>query len=936
MSSIRLTGVRQNNLKNITVEFPEQQLTVITGLSGSGKSSLAFDTLYAEGQRRYIESLSTYTRQFLEKMPKPEVDTVENIPPAIALQQKNHIINSRSTVATQTETLDHLRVLFSKIGKTFCIHCQDEEVHLVNSHSILNWATDCIPGKKTLIIAPLSSPLTTKKTIDWIESAKTQGISRVLIKKKKPIFLDLSEPETLSIKDFHSSEIFAVIDRLKIPENPDQDERARLLDSIEQGLEFGKGEVSFFDIEKNTFKKFKKQFACQKCGLEASIPEHSLFSFNNPMGACPKCNGFGFTLDIDEALVVPDPTKTLKNGAIDPFSKPSLESWQNILFKFSEQHGISIGKRYKELTSKEKKLLWEGDSQNKKPFPGILAFFEQLKKWKYKIHMRVFIRRYQTQNQCLECHGARLKKAALAVRIDHHSIAELLSYSVLELINWIEALQLSAHDEKIARESIKQVYRRLSLMKEVGLGYLTLSRLTKTLSGGEFQRINLATQLGGGLCGTLYVLDEPSIGLHPADTHRLIRILERLRDQGNTLVVVEHDLEIMKKADHIIELGPGAGHNGGEVIAEGTPQSLHEVPGSITGKYLAGHFHVNSLEDRAYHRPSEKFLKLESCNTHNLKKINVQFPLERFVVVTGVSGSGKSSLIHHSLYQKLSHFFYQTPCASQSLEKLSGMQNINGVVLLDQTPIGKNSRSNPATYLRAWDEIRKIFANQTSSIHKGYTAQYFSFNVDGGRCPTCKGEGEITLDMHFMAEIKLICEDCNGKRFQKKILEIDYKGKNIDQILHATIDEAYLLFENHSILQRKLGVLKSVGLGYLQIGQSATTLSGGESQRLKIAATLDERKDQRLLYIFDEPTTGLHPEDIKKLIGVLQELVESKHSVILIEHNLDVIAQADWVIDLGPGGGQEGGQIVAQGTPAEIMGIPQSLTGQFLKKHLNP
>jgi excinuclease ABC subunit A len=967
--TIRLTRVRQNNLKAISVEFPSRKISVVTGLSGSGKSSLVFDTLYAEGQRRYVESLSTYTRQFLEKMPKPDLDSIENIPPAIALEQKNHVVNSRSTVGTQTEVVDYLRVLFAKIGRTFCINCGGD-VRRLDSQTILDWSTEWLPGKKGLIVAPaFAQALSTmdpkdvakakankkkkaaakgtkkkpgKTSVGSADSAtpdsplslfkvlKEQGFQRVLLRSEATQKFEVLDLEEITSIPTGKSDIFIVVDRLRITDSPDVDTRGRLLDSIDQALAIGRGRIGFFDMDSEEFKTFDNHFACIQCGREHRIPEPHLFSFNSPIGACAECSGFGFTLNLDEALVVPDPTRTIKNGALDPFAKPSLSEWQKDLFRFAERHGISVGKRYRDLTGTEKKLLWNGDPDDS-TFPGVIACFEELKRWKYKLYIRVFIRRYQTQSLCPVCHGSRLKPEALAVKIGGQSITDVLGMSIRDAMIWMKSTLLTPNERKIANEVYSQVERRLLFLDEVGVGYLTLSRLTKTLSGGEFQRINLATQLGNGLCGTLYVLDEPSIGLHAADTGRLIRILERLRDQGNSVVIVEHDLEVMKSADWLIELGPGAGSRGGHLVAQGTSQDLIRNTQSVTGKYLSGASRV--LRDRAARVPAKRFISVKGCREHNLKNIDVEFPLDRLVVVTGVSGSGKSTLVHSILYNTLSKLFYRTTEKAGKFERLYGADQLGGVVLLDQAPIGKSSRSNPATYLKAWDEIRRIYANQVLSLRRGYTPQYFSFNVDGGRCPVCKGEGEITLDMHFMAEVKLPCEECNGKRFKKNVLEVIYRGKSISDLLQTTIDDSFEIFRDNPLLVRKLGLLRDVGLGYLLLGQSSTTLSGGESQRLKIASSLDDKTAENLLYIFDEPTTGLHLDDVRKLMTVIQDLVDAKHSVIMIEHHLDVIAQADWVIDLGPEGGTLGGQIVGQGTPADLMKMPESPTGVVLNLH---
>lgn len=924
---IRLNNVRQNNLKNITVEIPARKITVITGVSGSGKSSLAFDTLYAEGSRRFIESLSTYTRQFLEKMPKPDVDSVENIPPAIALEQRNHVINSRSTVGTQTEILDYLRLFFAKIGKTYCLNCGGS-VNKISSQNILEWAQTWVVGKKILVLAPLLAPLKLDVSASFFQILKEQGFTRIFLEGKIFNLEDLT-PKELKKLATQGGDLQVILDRLKISSQADLKEtRTRLLDSIHQAITLGKGKMSFYDLGTKEKKSFDSAFACIQCGRVHPLPEPHLFSFNNPLGACPKCSGFGFTLDLDETRVVPEPTRTLKNGAIDPFSKPSLADWQEELFRFAEKHGISIGKRYSELTPAQKKLLWEGDPKDKS-FMGILQCFEELKKQKYKLHIRVFIRRYQTQNLCPHCHGARIKPEALGVKIGGKNFAEISSCTLEQMLEWFGNLKQTVQEKQATTEIFSQVLRRLEFLNEVGVGYLTLSRLTKTLSGGEFQRISLATQLGNGLCGTLYVLDEPSIGLHPADTQKLLKILHTLRDLGNTVVVVEHDLEVMRNADHLIELGPAAGRKGGELIATGTAKELMDSATSLTGKYLSKALVIKRttpMKPKSAHS-----LKLTGCRENNLKNITVEFPLHRFVVVSGVSGSGKSTLIHQILYSTLSRIFDQSKLKSGTFDRLYGAEHIGGVLLLDQTPIGKSSRSNPATYLKTWDEFRRLFANQVLSLRRGYSAQHFSFNVDGGRCPVCKGEGEVTLDMHFMAEMKLPCEECDGMRFRKNILEITCRGKNIFQILQTTIDEAFEIFRDNPILVRKLGILRNVGLGYLQLGQSSTTLSGGESQRLKIASALDQEQKQNILYLFDEPTTGLHSEDIKKLLGVMQDLIETNHSIIMIEHNLDVIAQADWAIELGPQGGEKGGELVAQCPPQKLLEIPESATGQMLK-----
>jgi excinuclease ABC subunit A len=977
---IRLIGVRQNNLKSVNVEFPARQISVVTGLSGSGKSSLVFDTLYAEGQRRYVESLSTYTRQFLEKMPKPEVDRVENIPPAIALEQKNHIVNSRSTVGTQTEVVDYLRVLFAKVGRTYCVDC-GHEVKRLDSGVILEWAKEWLPGRKALILAPFVLPeapssdgkkpkkgakKATKKTVAKGKSAgvqsstsghgfkpatllqiiREQGYSRIFAGGSGRAgemygIEDLTAPG-FDLEALFNKELYVVVDRLKVSKsdlaNDAEDggsSRARVLDAIDQSLAIGRNRVAFVDLEEaKAWKLFDVRFACVNCGREHRTPEPNLFSFNSPIGACPGCSGFGHNLELDENIVVPDPTKTIKGGAFDPFTKPSFSEWQKDLFRFAERQGIAITKRYSELTPAQRTLLWDG-SPDDKSFLGVRGCFADLARYKYKLHIRVFIRRYQTQSLCLTCHGARLAPDALAVKLDSKAIgkkniAEILDLPIEEALVWSQGMILTPRELKIARDVRDQIERRFSFLDEVGVGYLTLSRLAKSLSGGEFQRIALATQLGNGLCGTLYILDEPSIGLHPSDTARLITVLKRLRDQGNTVVVVEHDLEVMKAADWIVELGPLAGRNGGTLVAQGTAAQIAKDAKSVTGKYLTGEKTIERI--RSLRADPKRWLKFTGCRENNLQEIDVDIPLDRLVVVSGVSGSGKSTLVHKTIYNALAKLFYHSTETVGKFEKLHGADQISGVVLLDQSPIGRSSRSNPATYLKAWDEVRRIYANQSLALRRGYTTQHFSFNVDGGRCPVCKGEGEVTLDMHFMAEVKLPCEECSGRRFKKSVLDVTYRGKDVFQLLSTTIDEAFEMFRDNPTLARKFGILREVGLGYLQVGQSGTSLSGGESQRLKIAATLDDRTSENLLYIFDEPTTGLHLDDIRRLLSVVQDLIDSRHSVIMIEHQLDVIAQADWIIDLGPGGGKRGGQILAAGRPDQIFENPDSITGETLRK----
>ncbi|MBN20169.1 MAG: excinuclease ABC subunit A [Bdellovibrionaceae bacterium] len=966
---ILIYGAEQNNLKKIDVRFPEKKLTVITGLSGSGKSSLAFETLYAEGQRRYIESLSTYTRQFLEKMPKPKVVDVKNIPPAIALEQRNHVVNSRSTVGTQTEIVDYLRVLFGKAGRVYCKECK-KWVEQLDASMICQEAIQWIPNRKAAILAPLKpieriesvTPKKKKKSAKKKKAKKKkvskkknpvpsslnsvlltlreQGFRRLIWKptgKRKIQELDLDDYQTEAFPEMPESayvnqELFLVVDRLKTKE-VDRDTEVRLMDSIQQALRIGNETVILMDYDHTTKKEgwqvFNCEFACSKCKKKYTKPTPQLFSFNSPIGACPDCNGFGHTLDLDESKVVPFPNETIKNGAIDPLSKPSTTDWQVDLWRFCERHGISIGKKYSELTQSQKDLIWNGHPDDRKFF-GIRGCFKYLETKKYKLHVRVFIRRYQSQKICESCHGARLQPDALAVQIGDKNIAEILDFSVQQALQWLHGVKLSADQKKISKEVLYQIDKRLTFLEAVGVGYLTLSRLAKTLSGGEFQRINLATQLGNGLCGTLYVLDEPSIGLHAADTERLIDVLKDLRDQGNTLVVVEHDPEVMKAADWLVEIGPAAGHRGGELVLQGEPKDFLKAETSLTAPYIGDQ--PPFVPKKIRNKP-QKWIEIKGARENNLRNVNVRMPLERLAVVTGVSGSGKSTLLHQTLYRAIeSHFSKNQSAEIGAYDSIYGLEQIRGVVLLDQKPIGKSSRSNPATYMKAWDEVRRIYASQVISLRRGFSPQYFSFNVDGGRCPVCKGEGEVSIDMHFMADVKIPCEECEGDRFKKNVLDVTYRGHNISQLLRLTIDQAYDLFRDNSVLLRKFGLLRDVGLGYLQVGQSATTLSGGESQRLKIASALETHFDSRMLFVFDEPTTGLHQEDVKKFLQVVQDLVESHQTVWMVEHHMDVIAQADWVIDIGPGGGTSGGKVVAQMPPFQLVHHKSSVTGKMMRE----
>jgi excinuclease ABC subunit A len=950
---IILKGVRQNNLKNIDVEIPQKKLTVLTGLSGSGKSTLAFETLYAEGQRRYVESLSTYTRQFLEKMPKPVLDHIENIPPAIALEQRNTVQNSRSTVATQTEMLDFLRLFISKLGTMMCEKC-GAPVQDISGEILKNKMMERGLGKKFALLAPLAFRSETKtKASTILESyfaiLQEQGFRRIFWSQTKEwiVLEEIKEkglPKKLNLQSLHHGELFLLMDRFNFSEHKkmkelDADTLSRFSDSFEQTLRYGQEKLTFLDLDTMETRDFQTGFVCFECNTNYPTPTPQLFSFNSPIGACSKCNGFGYTLDLDEGKIIPHPKKSLNAGAIDPLDKPSSKDEYKAFLKWCQKTGISPTQSYADLNANQKKLVWGQVEEH----------FKMLEDYKYKFHVRIFIRRYQSPTECSLCNGSRLKPAALRIKVREKNIGDLLKLPISELKIWFEKLKPTENERALLKDLYPQIQRRLDFLCRVGVSYLTLNRLTRTLSGGEFQRINLATHLGNGLCGTLYVLDEPTIGLHPHDINMLLDILRELRDQGNTLVVVEHETKILEDADWIIELGPDAGMKGGNVIAQGTAEQLKKQ-NCRTARFL---FPKSKETKRSF--PLRKNLtpeiKIFGCTENNLKNIDVNFPLQKLVVVTGVSGSGKTTLVHQTLAKALSLHLGERELEedeSQDEElvssvgahkKITGFENIQKMILLDQKPIGKNSRSNPATYLKAWDEIRKIYANQALAVARGYTPGFFSFNVDGGRCPTCKGEGEIAIDMHFMAEVKLKCEDCDGKRFINPVLDVTFKNKSVADLLQTTIDEAFHLFHEYKELRRKIQLLKDVGLGYLQLGQPGPTLSGGEAQRLKIAKALADEDPSSNgsrdlyshdLFILDEPTTGLHQDDVMKLMEVLHQLVERGKSVVLIEHNLDVIANSDYVIDLGQEGGAKGGYLIAKGTPEELKAHPESKTGSAL------
>lgn len=939
-------GARVHNLKNITVEIPHNALTVVTGVSGSGKSSLAFDTVYAEGQRRYVESLSAYARQFLERMEKPDVDEISGIAPAVAIRQKNSTRNPRSTVATSTEIYDYLRLFFARCGQTYCIKC-GAEVKRDSPDEIADRVLTMAPGRRFYVLYTLRAPTgeaassTGKKTGKKKSTSSppaAEGLRLMLLELQKRgfnrLYQDLtihefSSPESLLDVDF-AKPVYVLVDRLAV--NPES--RARLVDSIEICYREGAGEaiLEFIaDSAGNSAERltFNERFECKNDGTVYQEPEPRLFSFNNPFGACPRCQGFGNTIDFDLNLVVPDPSKSLDDGAIEPWTKPRYRVLLQEARKWAKTRGIPTNVPWRQLSADHRRLILEGDPENK--YEGVKGFFNWLERKKYKLHVRVFLSRFRGYATCPDCGGTRLRPEARAVKITGKSITDLCQLTVKEARKFFTELRLTASQAKIADKILEEIRTRLQFLDEVGLDYLTLDRLTSTLSGGESQRIQLATSLGSHLVGALYVLDEPSIGLHPRDTQRLIDILKSLRDLGNTVLVVEHDPDTIEAADRVLDLGPGAGELGGKLLFSGTYPEILKDPKSITGRYLSGEMKIPIPATR--HKPTGRFLRLYGATLHNLQNVDVMLPLGTLTVVTGVSGSGKSTLVHNVLFRALSAK-RNGASVKEFCDRLEGDDMLRDVVIVDQSPIGRTPRSNPATYLKAFDAIREVFAETPDAKRHGYSAGHFSFNVPGGRCETCQGDGTVTVEMQFLADVELVCEECRGQRFKSGVLEVRYHGKNIHDVLQMTVREALAFFVNVPKVTTKLKVLNEIGLGYLRLGQSATTLSGGEAQRLKLAAHLTRTENLGILYILDEPTTGLHFDDIAKLLAAFRKLLESGASLLVIEHNLDVIKSADWVIDLGPEGGEQGGKIIATGTPEQVARNPQSHTGRFLARVL--
>jgi excinuclease ABC subunit A len=941
--TLRVRGARVHNLKNITVEIPHNAITVVTGVSGSGKSSLAFDTIYAEGQRRYVESLSAYARQFLERMEKPEVDEISGIAPAVAIRQKNSTRNPRSTVATATEIYDYLRLLFARCGQTFCIKC-GAQVRKDSPDEIATRILSLAPGRKFYVlyrfrIAASQAPAGSKRASKKALAPSAEALRQALLDLQKRGFNRLyqagrvhefSSPETLLDVDF-SKAVYVLVDRLAV--NPES--RSRLVDSIEICYREGQGEaiLEFIaDSEGQSAEQltFNERFECKNDGTVYQEPEPRLFSFNNPYGACPRCQGFGNTIDFDLSLVVPDPGKSLDEGAIEPWTKPRYRGILHELKQWARKRGIATNVPWRQLSAEQRRLILEGDPDN--DYDGVKGFFQWLERKKYKLHVRVFLSRYRGYATCPECRGTRLRAEARAVRIVGKSITDVCKFTVKEARAFFSGLQLSEAQLQIADKIMEEIRTRLQFLDEVGLDYLALDRLTSTLSGGESERIQLATSLGSHLVGALYVLDEPSIGLHPRDTQRLIDILKSLRDLGNTVLVVEHDPDTIQAADRIIDLGPGAGELGGKLLFAGSYTAMLDEHKSLTGRYLSGELRIPVPNVR--HKPAGEFLRIFGANLHNLQNLDLMIPLRTLTVVTGVSGSGKSTLVHDVLYKALAAKRVGGSI-KEFCDRLEGDTNLREVVIVDQSPIGRTPRSNPATYLKAFDAIREVFADTPDAKRRGYAAGHFSFNVPGGRCETCQGDGTVTVEMQFLADVELICEECRGTRFKSGVLEVRFHGKNIHEVLQLTVREALAFFVNVPKVVSKLRILNEIGLGYLRLGQSATTLSGGEAQRLKLASHLTQTDNEGILYILDEPTTGLHFDDIAKLLSAFRKLFDGGASLLVIEHNLDVIKSADWLIDLGPEGGDRGGKVVATGTPEQVARNMQSHTGRFLARVLN-
>jgi excinuclease ABC subunit A len=956
-------GARTHNLKGVDVSLPLGRLVIVTGVSGSGKSSLAFDTIYAEGQRRYVESLSAYARQFLERMEKPDVDRIEGICPAIAIRQKNSIRNPRSTVGTTTEIHDYMRLLWARVGRTICRQCGNEVVR-ETAEVVARRLNQLAPGSRLLIgfdmpvvavpdaipVADLDEGETPELQDNGLPLGMPEGGSR---RDRPPAAADaigatvaslakrgfrrlLVDDRAVTLEDLDRATLAGrtmlqvIVDRVQI----DGDLRARLTDSIETAYAEGGGAAFVLEVARDDGRPlakhvFSERFECRRCGIAYEDPQPRLFSFNNPFGACATCHGFGNVIELDMDLVVPDQTKSLRQGAVEPWTKPHYKAQLADLKRAAKKLDIPLDVPWQDLTPEQKRLVIEGDGLE---FDGIRGFFRWLERKKYKVHVRVFLSRYRGYLTCPDCQGARLRREARDVRVGGRTIDQVSGLTVSEVQRFFGELSLGEQEAAVAEKVLREIRRRLTFLGDVGLDYLTLDRLSSTLSGGESQRINLATSLGSALVDTLYVLDEPSVGLHPRDNLRLIAILRQLRDQGNTVLVVEHDADMIAVADYIVDLGLGAGEQGGRIVFAGTLPELMTDPRSLTAKYLRRELTIPLPAARR--RGTGQRLRVLGATEHNLKSVDVSIPLNALTCVTGVSGSGKSTLVHDVIYSAVKRAKGGIDRRAGAFRAMEGTEYLTDTVLVDQTPIGRTPRSNPVTYLKAFDPIRELFAATKDARSRGLTASHFSFNVPGGRCEACEGEGEVKVEMQFLADVFVPCDQCDGRRFKPQVLEVKYRGRNVHQVLEMTVREALTFFGASAKVLRRLQVLDEIGLGYLRLGQPATTLSGGEAQRIKIAAHLSSHTGDRLLYILDEPTTGLHFDDIAKLLAAFRKLLEAGHTLLVIEHNLDVIKTADWVIDLGPEGGEGGGYVVAAGTPEQIVQQPASHTGRFLQQVL--
>ncbi|MCX6154732.1 MAG: excinuclease ABC subunit UvrA [Candidatus Kapabacteria bacterium] len=918
---IRIRGAKLHNLKNIDLDIPRNAFTVITGLSGSGKSSLAFDTIYAEGQRRFVESLSSYARQFLERMGKPDVESIIGLPPAVAIEQKPPSKNPRSTVGTSTEIYDYLRILFARIGKTLCKNC-GKEIHKDSPASVVQSLLTMNEGDKFYLLFPLHPQAKTVQS--ELENIRSHGFFRVILAGSDEI-INLENAKLP--KKTLLSDVYVLADRFVLKK--DNESITRITDSLETAFIHGPGKVILKNTTKNTEFSYSSNFACAECDIIYAEPEPRLFSFNNPYGACPTCQGFGRTIGIDEDLVFPDRYKSISKGAIAPFKSFGFTNHLRDLLKIAPKYGIPVDSPVLELTSEHKRIIMEGVQG----YIGVNGFFNLLEENNTKIQNRMMVAKYRGYTRCNACDGSRLRTSARQVFINGMNIPALIKLSIENALGFFKKIELSNTEKAISDQVLREITYRLELLLDIGLGYLTLDRLSHSLSGGEAQRINLSTALGFSLVGTLYVLDEPSIGLHPRDTQRLLNILYKLRNLGNTIIVVEHDPEIMRQADFIVDMGPRAGSQGGNINYSGKIEGILSCETSLTGKYLSGAMQIPIPKTRC--KGTGDSLKIIKPRKNNLMIDSVEIPLGCMTVVTGVSGSGKSTLVHDVIYNYLKKFGSGYTGQSAVFEKFLGSEAINNVELVDQSPIGRSSRSTPVTYTKAFDYIRDIFAQTQAAKQLGWRAGHFSFNVEGGRCEICEGEGIVTVEMQFLPDVHLICEACNGTRYKKDARTITYKDKSIIDVLNMTIDEAAEYFCDYERVKKKLKILQDVGLGYLQLGQPSSMLSGGESQRVKLANHLDSQRDGSTMFIFDEPTTGLHTDDIAKLLYCFSRLVDQEHTVLIIEHNLHVIASADWVIDLGPDAGEKGGRIVAFGTPETIAKKTETHTGRALSEFFN-